>query len=225
MTVIDRDQLQDEKEWISWEDKTQKTLSDTFLTATDKSETIFTALNGVYIALLTFFGLYNNNILKILDFPAVILFLIPPGFWLLGMYYFLQVKKPNISPQRPNDAGAIRRGLYSSNVVKAKYYRRGIMAFSIGVLSIIIAVAGGLYLSNLPVPTTSYTASDVQLVIMEDQVSSLSQVPMEFVPGTNKTTLVRLVNVTNTGYRVELANGDGVDLEKAWVKTIIWKPK
>ena len=60
---------------------------------------------------------------------------------------------------------------------------------------------------------------------MDDQASWLSQIPMEFVPGTNTTTNVTLVNMTETGYRVMLANGDSVDVQKAWVKTVIWKPK
>jgi len=225
MTVIGRVEFPEEKEWITWQDTEQKAFSTTILTATDKSETIFTALNGVYMALLAFFGLSSNSVLTNLKSPVVFLFLIPPIFWLIGMCLFLQVKKPYIAEQRPNDASAIRRDLYKSNTKKAKYYGWGVAFFSIGVLSIIFAVGGGLYFTSLPVQPTSFTPSNIQLVITDDQASWLSQIPMEFVPGTNTTTNVTLVNMTDTEYRVILANGDSVDVQKAWVKTIIWKPK
>lgn len=225
MTVIVRPEFPEEKEWITWQDTQQKAFSTNIITATDKSETIFTALNGVYMALLAFFGLSSNSVLTNFKPPVVFLFLIPPVFWLIGMYCFMQVKKPYIAKQRPNDASAIRRDLYKSNIIKANSYIWGITFFSIGVLSIIFAVVGGLYFTSIPVQPTTFTESNIQLVFMDDQASWLSQIPMEFVPGTNTTTNVTLVNMTETGYRVMLANGDSVDVQKAWVKTVIWKPK
>jgi hypothetical protein len=54
-------------------------------------------------------------------------------------------------------------------------------------------------------------------------VQYFKEIPIDFIPGTNKTVIVSLLDVTDTGYRIRMQNGDSVELDKTWVQTVIWK--
>ncbi len=74
----------------------------------------------------------------------------------------------------------------------------------------------GLHITALPEPSSP--AMDVQLIIGNDHVQYVKQIPIDFVPGTNKTVTVTLVKTTGTGYLIMLPNGDRVDISKSWVE-------
>jgi hypothetical protein len=213
-----RDATKDEEDWIAYDLQSQKDLGDYFVKQAEKYNDIFTAVYGIYTGLLLLFGLMNGQILKMLAFPVVLCFLLPIAGWVLGIYYFFRVLQPDIQKMPPNSPSAIRKSVYASNVNKAQFYRNGLLAFGIGVLLMVFSLGFGSYWASLPADT-----GNVQLVIRDDAVQYISQIPIELVAGTNKTVNVSLQNTTDTGYRVRLANGDTVDLEKAWVQTVIWK--
>ena len=214
----------DEKGWIVYDEKEQKDLSSYFLTQSDRYYEIFTAVNGVYLGVLALFGLTNGGTLKIIVWPAILVFLLPIAFWIIGMYFFLEIRQPMIRLSPPRDPGVIRQNLSDSNLIKAKNYRIGLFAFGVGVLLMIVSLGAGAYLASLPgAPTPQIPPSDVQLIINNDSIPLLTQIPIDFIPGTNKTVIVALYNSTDTSYNIGLQNGDIVDIQKAWIQTVIWK--
>jgi hypothetical protein len=219
-TLTARDATKDETDWLDYEEGVQKKLGDYFLTAADKYNDIFIAVNTIYVGLLTLFGLISNNTLKILQFPVVIVFLLPVLAWIWGIFFFFRIKNPSITEERPNSPTAIRETLYTTNVEKARNYRKGLLCFATGLLLIPVALLIGSYWAALPAPQP--VAQDVQIIFSDDTI--ISQIPIDLVNGTNKTVVISLVNTTDSGYQVKLANGDIVGLDKTWIKTIIYKP-
>jgi hypothetical protein len=215
-----RDATTDEEEWIKYELTSQKELGAYYVTQAEKYNDIFTAVYAIYTGLLLLFGLMNGQILKIIQWPTVICFLLPIAFWVIGIFFFFQVNQPTIKKMPPNSPSAIRKGLYESNVEKAKNYRKGLLAFGIGVILIVFSLGSGSYFASLPPDTAK---GDVQLVIKDDNVQYITQIPIDLIPGTNKTVVVSLRNTTDTSYSIRLDNGDTVDLDKTWIQTVIWK--
>ena len=217
-----RDATKNESDWIEYADKAQQALNDYFITEAKNFNTLYTTVFGIYTGLLLFFGLMSGQVLKLLAFPAVIVFLLPLVGWIVGIYYFFQVLKPDIRKMPPNSPTAIRNSLAASNVTKAKLYSKGLAAFAIGVLLMLVSLGAGSYLASLP---PAAVTGDVQFVIRDDSLQNIAQIPVSLVPGTNRTVVVSLRNITDTGYTIKLDNGDTVDLDKTWVQTVIWKNK
>lgn len=215
-----RDGTQDEYDWVKYENDGQKTLGDYFVTQAQKYNDIFTAVFAIYTGLLLLFGLMNGQILKLIPWPWILTFLLPIIAWLIGIFYFFQVLQPYIKKLPPNSPNDIRKALYASNVKKARNYGRGLLAFGTGVLCIVLSLAIGTYFASFPPETAT---GDVQFLIYDESVQYVTQIPLELVPGTNKTVVVSLRNTTDTDYSIALENGDTVDLNKTWIRTVIWK--
>jgi hypothetical protein len=215
-----RDATPEEEEWIKYEITSQKELGAYYVTQAEKYNDIYTAVYAIYTGLLLLFGLMNGQILKIIQWPTILIFLLPIIAWVIGVFFFFRVMQPSIKTMPPNSPSEIRKGLYESNVEKAKNYRNGLLAFGIGVVLIVVSLAIGSYFASLP-PVTA--TGDVQLVIKDDSVQNIIQIPIDLMPGTNKTVVVSLQNTTDTSYSIRLNNGDTVDLDKTWIQTVIWK--
>lgn len=220
MVVRIRDPTKAEEDWIQYELDTQKTIGAYYIEQAQKYNDIFTAVYAIYTGLLLLFGLMNGQILKIITWPWVLSFFLPIIAWAFGIFFFFGVLQPSIKKMPPNSPTAIRNGLYASNLEKAKNYRNGLLAFGLGVLLIVVSLGIGSWAASLPPETTT---GDVQFLIYDESVQYITQIPIELVPGTNKTVVVSLRNTTDTDYSIALDNGDTVDLNKTWIRTVIWK--
>jgi hypothetical protein len=221
MAPIVRDATPEDLEWLKFHDEQIRKIGDYFIASADKYSDIFTAINAIYIGLLTFFGLASGGVLKILEFPLSIVFLAPTICWIGAMFFFFQVKQPYFTSYSPDSPSDIRNALGDSNIKKGKNYRNGIFLFGIGILFMVAPLVLGLYVAATP--GLAAPAADVQLVIENDYVQYANQIPIEFVPGTNKTVNVSLVWTTDTFYQIRLQNGDKVDINKSWVKAVLKK--
>jgi hypothetical protein len=217
-----RDATKNEADWIEYDAKAQQDLNDYFITEAKNFNTLYTAVFTIYAGLLLFFGLMNGQVLKLIAWPGVLVFLLPVLSWILGIYFFFQVLQPDVQKMPPNSPMAIRKSLAASNVNKAKNYHYGLGFFAIGVLLMLVSLGIGSYLASLP---PAAATGDVQFVIRDDSLQNIAQIPVSLVPGTNRTVIVSLRNITDTGYTIKLDNGDTVDLDKTWVQTVIWKNK
>jgi hypothetical protein len=216
-----RDATQNEADLLNAED--QKTLQEYFITEAKDFNKLYTTVFTIYTGLLVFFGLMSGEVLNLIAWPRVLVFLLPVLAWILGIYFFFQVLQPDIQNMPPNSPTAIRKSLTASNIKKAKYYSYGLAAFAIGVLLMLVSLGLGSYLASSPPPAAA--TGDVQLVIRDDSLQNIAQIPVSLVPGTNRTVVVSLRNTTDTSYTIRLDNGDTVDLDKTWVQTVIWKNK
>jgi len=211
-------------DWIKYDFDQQKSLSDYFLNQSDKYADIFNGINGIYIALLALFGFVNANVLTTTQWWQKGLIFLPFPFWLAGVLFFIRIKEPSITLERPNSPIEIRRQVYHSNEEKAKNYRNGIIYFMLGIGCMIIVL---LAILTIPVPVPAAAsptpAANVQLLINNDSVQYVSQIPIDFVNGTDKTVNVTLFNSTDTIYTIGLPDNDTVQLQKSWVQTVIWR--
>lgn len=221
MGPIVRDATSEDLEWLKFHNEQARKIGDIFIASAEKYSDIFTAINVIYVGLLTFIGLASGGVLKNLSFPLSIVFLFPVIFWIAGMYCFLLVKQPFFTEYPDNSPSDIRQALMESNIKKGKYYRNGIICFGFGILLMIIPLIMGLYITAIPEPTTP--ATNVQLIIGNDHVQYVKQIPIEFVPNTNKTVTVTLVKTAGTDYLILLQNGDHVDINKSWVELVVKK--
>ena len=215
-----RDATQDETDWVKHDHDAQKELGQHFIDKAGEYQTIWTAVYGIYTTLLIAFGLMNGTVLTMLILPGGLIFLLPILGWLVGIYYFFRVLQPEIGKLPPNSPSAIQGAVYAANVQKAINYRNGLWAFGIGVLLMVPALGAGSYFASL---TPAQATGNVQLVVTDDAPPFLSQIPIELVPGTNRTVVVSLVKTTDSGYSIRLANGDIADLPKDWVRLVIRK--
>jgi len=218
--VIVRDATKDEEDWIAHDIKKQTGLGEYYVTQAEKYQSVWSAVFGIYTAILLLFGLVNANVLKSIQLPWVIFYFLPIIAWAVGIFFFFRVMQPSVKKMPPNSPSEIRKGLYESNVTKANNYRLGLAAFGCGVILILVSLVVGLYATSLP-PITA--TGNVQLVIQDNALQYISQIPIELVPGTNKTVTVSLRNTTSTSYTIRLTNGDTVDVDKKWIQTVIWK--
>jgi len=215
-----RDATKDEEDWIQHDIAKQKELGAYYVSQAEKYQSIWTAVYGIYTGLLLLFGLMNGQVLKIITWPEVLWFLLPIAGWIIGIACFFLVLQPSIIKMPPNSPSAIRKGLYESNVKKARFYSIGLLAFGIGVMLMVVSLGIGAYYASLPSDTVT---EDVQFIIRDDSVQYITQIPIDLIPGTNKTVVVSLRNITETSYSIGLGNGDTVDLDKTWIQTVIWK--
>jgi hypothetical protein len=147
-------------------------------------------------------------------------FLLPILGWVVGIFFFFLVLRPDIQKLPPYSPTAIQRRIFASNVKKARYYSAGLMTFGLGVLLMFVPIVVGSYYASLP---PAQETGDVQFLINDDSVQYISEIPIELVSGTNRTVTVSLYNTTDTVYSVRLSNGDTVDLDKIWIRTVIRK--
>lgn len=219
MAPVVSDVTPEDLEWLKFNDEQIRKIGEYFIASADKYSDIFTAINAIYIGLLTFFGLASGGVLKIIEFPLSIVFMAPTICWIGAMFYFFQVKQPFFTSYSPDSPSDIRNALSEANIKKGRNYRNGIFLFGIGILCMVVPLVLGLYVATTPGPAAP--AADVQLVIGNDYVQYVRQIPIEFVPSTNKTVTVSLVRTTDTFYQIKLLNGDKVDIDKSWVKVVV----
>jgi hypothetical protein len=215
-----RDATKEEADLVAADSKAQQDLGSHFITQAEKFQTIFTAVYGIYTGLLLFFGLMNGQILKMTVWPWGLVFLLPILGWVVGIFFFFLVLRPDIQKLPPYSPTAIQRRIFASNLKKARYYSAGLMTFGLGVLLMFVPIVVGSYYASLP---PAQETGDVQFLINDDSVQYISEIPIELVSGTNRTVTVSLYNTTDTVYSVRLSNGDTVDLDKIWIRTVIRK--
>jgi hypothetical protein len=215
-----RDATKEEADLVAADSKAQQELGSHLIQQAEKYQTLFTAVYGIYTGLLLLFGLMNGEILKMVVWPAVFWYLLPIVSWIIGICLFFLVLRPDIKQMPPYSPTAIQRRLVASNVKKARYYSAGLIAFGVGVLLMVVPIVAGSYYASLP---PAQETGDVQFLIYDDSVQYISEIPIELVSGTNRTVTVALFNTTDTVYSVRLSNGDTVDLDKKWIRTVIRK--
>jgi hypothetical protein len=217
-----RNATKNEADWIDYADKAQQGLNDYFITEAKNFNTLYTAVFTIYTGLLMFSGLMNGQVLKMIAWPGVLVFLLPVLAWIFGIYFFFQVLRPNVQKMPPNSPMEIRKSLAASNIKKAGNYSYGLGFFATGVLLMLVSLGAGSYLASQP---PAAATGDVQFIIRDDSLQNIAQIPVSLVAGTNRTVVVSLRNITDTGYTIRLDNGDTVDLDKTWIQTVIWKTK
>lgn len=209
----------DDKNWLEYERDQQQKLGAYFCGRADRYNDIWTALFGIYTGLLLLFGLMaSGSSITLLKWPSGLLFLGPIIPWVFGIYFFFQIHNPSIVEMVPNSPEEIREQCYNANVNKAKNYRNGLWCFSIGILLIIVAVVAGFYFAS----ASESGVDKVQFLILDNYVEDVKEIPVTIIPDTNITVVVTLHNTTNTGYRIGLDDDTIVELNKTWVKTVIW---
>jgi hypothetical protein len=72
-----RDATKNESDWIDYDTKAQQALNDYFNTEAKNFNTLYTAVFTIYTGLLVFFGLMNGQVLKLVSWPGVLVFLFP----------------------------------------------------------------------------------------------------------------------------------------------------
>ncbi len=102
MGPVIRDATPEDLDWLKFHNEQAKKTGDYFIASAEKYSDIFTAINVIYVGLLTFIGLASGGVLKSLSFPLSIVFLFPVICWIAGMYYFLQVKQPFFTEYSPD---------------------------------------------------------------------------------------------------------------------------
>ena len=213
------DATPEDLKWLEFHNLEIQKMGDYLIASADKYSDIFTAINAIYAGLLAFIGLTNSGVLKNIVFPLSLIFLIPIFCWIIAIFCFFQVKQPYFTSYSPDSPDEIRKAVSASNIAKAGYYQKGLILFGIGILFMVIPLTLGLYITT--VPDSAAISGKVQLVIGNEYVEYLKQVPVDFVPGTNKTEPVSLVKISDTVYRIKTQNGDQVDINKTWVEILI----
>jgi hypothetical protein len=207
--------------WIKKIDAYRDGLDEYYSKQTSDYSKIFTTLNGIYVALLVFFGLSGEKTLHQFPFLYQMCFLLPILFWLIGMYHFLNVQSPQLALCRPGDYFCYKRAMENSTVHKAHHYRKGIFFSSIGILLMLVPIAtGSFFVSTMdPFPPNS----QVELVIENTNFPVMQESYITFYNNTNRTTPLILISKTNDSYRIKNSNGDILNIPVSWVKMAIIK--
>ena len=223
MAITLHETTEDEKDWVKYQNDQIKGVGKSLVDEADKYKDVFTGINTIYLALLVFFGLANDSVLKAFPFPVSLIFLVPIVFWIAGMYLFLMVKAPVFYECPPKSPSCIKEETINSNLRRGRYYKWGIFAFALGIIMMLVPLVAGSFL----VATTSIpsTGEQVQFIVKGENAAFIQEIPLQLVPGTNKTSPVTLLAADTSAYTIRMENGNIVTIPKDWIISMIVIPK